>query len=98
MTGDEYFAAENFAAFNTGAHPDARRLDDDDDDDEEEEEEQEKAERGGEFLGRSLMDARTVLISDPIDHKLTTRVIAQLLHLDATDPNKPIKIFINSPG
>jgi ATP-dependent Clp protease protease subunit len=103
MTGDKYFNlnAEGFAAFRMGTHPEARRLDDDDDDDdddEEEGEEQEKAERGGEFLGRSLMDARTILISDPIDHKLTTRVIAQLLHLDAADQNKPIKIFINSPG
>ncbi|WP_089945762.1 ClpP family protease [Candidatus Entotheonella palauensis] len=99
MTGDEFFMAEDLTAFKAGAHPDAPRLDDDDDDDDEEEgEEQEKAQQGPDFLGRSLMDARTVLISDPIDHKLTTRVIAQLLHLDATDPEKPIKIFINSPG
>lgn len=99
MTGDEYFSVDDLT-FKTGAHPDTLRLDDDDDDDDEEEEEgeeQEKA-RGSEFLGRSLMDARTILISDPIDHKLTTRVIAQLLHLDTADPTKPIKIFINSPG
>jgi ATP-dependent Clp protease protease subunit len=78
-------------------------LDDDDDDDDDEdgedgEEEEEKAERDGEFLGRTLMKARMVLISDPIDHKLTSRIIAQLLHLDQTDPKKPIKLFINSPG
>ncbi|WP_034419041.1 ClpP family protease [Candidatus Entotheonella palauensis] len=84
-------------AFKTGARPEASRLDDDEDE-EEEGEEQEKAQQGPDFIGRSLMDARTVLISDPIDHKLTTRVIAQLLHLDAADPEKPIKIFINSPG
>jgi ATP-dependent Clp protease protease subunit len=70
----------------------------DDDDDEEEEPEEEKAGRDGEFLGRSLIKARTILISDPIDHKLTNRVITQLLYLDNDDPKKPIKIFINSPG
>jgi ATP-dependent Clp protease protease subunit len=71
---------------------------DDEDDDEEEEEEEKKAGRDGEFLGRSLIKARTILISDPIDYKLTSRVIAQLLYLDHDDAEKPIKIFINSPG
>ncbi len=65
----------------------------------EEEEEEEKQEDGDRaFLGRSLIKARTILISDPIDHRLTTRVIAQLLLMDHDDPKKPIKIFINSPG
>jgi ATP-dependent Clp protease protease subunit len=67
-------------------------------DDDEEEEKEEKVERDGEFLGRSLIKSRTILISDPIDHKLTNRVIAQLLYLDSDDAEKPIKIFINSPG
>jgi ATP-dependent Clp protease, protease subunit len=71
---------------------------DDEDEEEEEEEEEEKAGRDGEFLGRSLIKARTILISDPIDYKLTSRVIAQLLYLDNDDAEKPIKIFINSPG
>jgi ATP-dependent Clp protease protease subunit len=70
----------------------------DDDDEEEEEEKEEKAERDGEFLGRSLIKSRIILISDPIDHKLTNRVVAQLLYLDDDNPEKPIKIFINSPG
>ncbi|MGQ4806963.1 ATP-dependent Clp protease proteolytic subunit [Candidatus Entotheonellaceae bacterium PAL068K] len=65
---------------------------------EEEEEEEKKDSQGPEFLGRSLIKARTILISDPIDYKLTNRVIAQLLYLDDDDPTKPIKIFINSPG
>jgi ATP-dependent Clp protease protease subunit len=71
---------------------------DDEDEEEEEEEKEEKAERDGEFLGRSLIKSRIILISDPIDHKLTNRVVAQLLYLDQDDPEKPIKIFINSPG
>lgn len=71
------------------------------DDDEEEEDGEEgegKGSKDGEFLGRSLIKARTILISDPVDHKLTARVTAQLLFLDHEDPKEPIKIFINSPG
>ncbi len=65
---------------------------------EEEEEEEVRGEGDGAFLGRNLLKARTILISDPVDHKLTTRVIAQLLLVDGEDPEKPVKIFINSPG
>jgi ATP-dependent Clp protease protease subunit len=79
------------------ASRDAIRLDDEEEE-EEEDEESEKGSKDGEFLGRSLIKARTILISDPVDHKLTARVTAQLLFLDHEDPEKPIKIFINSPG
>ena len=65
---------------------------------EDEEEDENKEDKGREFLGRSLIKARTILISDPVDHKLTTRVIAQLLLMDSEDAEKPIKVFINSPG
>ena len=65
---------------------------------EDEEEDENKEDKGSEFLGRSLIKARTILISDPVDHKLTTRVIAQLLLMDSEDAEKPIKVFINSPG
>lgn len=79
--------------------PKAIRLDEEDEEDEDEEEEdEEKGSRDGEFLGRSLIKSRTVLISEAIDHKLTARVTAQLLHLDQEDPEKSIRLFINSPG
>ncbi|MCE2438193.1 MAG: ATP-dependent Clp protease proteolytic subunit [Candidatus Latescibacteria bacterium] len=69
-----------------------------DPDEEDEEEEKQQGGQGGEYIVRSLIRARTILISDPIDHKLTTRVIAQLLLMDSDDPEKPITILINSPG
>lgn len=73
-----------------------------DEDEEEEEDGEEEGEEGGKagpsFLGKGLMDARTILISDPVDHKLTAKVTAQLLFLDHEDQEKPIRIFINSPG
>ena len=59
---------------------------------------EEASQTGTEFLGKGLMDARTILISDPVDHKLTAKVTAQLLFLDHQAPEQPIKIFINSPG
>ena len=65
---------------------------------EEEEEEEEKGDRNGSFLGKGLLKARTILISEPVDHKLTAKVTAQLLFLDDEDTEAPIKIFINSPG
>ncbi len=74
------------------------RIEDEEDEEEEEEEEAKGEDKSGEFLGRSLIKARTILISDPVDHKLTTRVIAQLLLMDVEDAAKPIKLFINSPG
>ena len=81
-------------------------LEDEDEEEEEdaegEEEGEEEGEDGGKagpsFLGKGLMDARTILISDPVDHKLTAKVTAQLLFLDHEDQEKPIRIFINSPG
>jgi ATP-dependent Clp protease protease subunit len=77
-------------------------LEDEDEEEEEEEEEEEGGEKGAKegpsFLGKGLMDARTILISDPVDHKLTAKVTAQLLFLDHQDQEKPIRIFINSPG
>lgn len=62
------------------------------------EEQEEKGEEGGDLIGRSLMKARIILISDPVDPKLSSRVISQLLYLDDANPDEPIKIFINSPG
>ena len=77
---------------------DETNLDQDLDRIEEDENKENKEDKGSEFLGRSLIKARTILISDPVDHKLTTRVIAQLLLMDSEDAEKPIKVFINSPG
>ncbi len=76
-----------------------------DEEDEEETEEETEEEGGAErsrhdasFLGKGLMESRTILISEPVDHKLTAKITAQLLYLDHQDPKKPIRIFINSPG
>ncbi len=64
---------------------------------EDEEKEEDGASKNGIFT-KGLIDARTILISDPVDHKLMAKVTAQLLFLDHQDSEKSIKIFINSPG
>ncbi len=70
-------------------------------DEDEEDEEEEETSGGGrptEYVIKGLFKARTILISDPVDHKLTTRVISQLLVLDDESHEKSIRIYINSPG
>ena len=51
---------------------------------EDEEKDEDGASRNG-ILNKGLIDARTILISDPVDHKLTAKVTAQLLFLDHQD-------------
>jgi len=49
-------------------------------------------------IGEKLMKSRTIMITDVITKKLAQRTIAQLLILEQDDPEKEIKVFINSPG
>ena len=74
------------------------RAEEEEDEEEEEEQEAPGSGRPSEFVSRGLMKARTILISDPIDHKVTSRVISQLLMLDAESQDEPIRLYINSPG
>ena len=77
---------------------DAIRMDDEEEEEEDDKDDKDKDKGESEFLGRSLIKARTILISDPVDHKLTASITAQLLFLDHDNAEEPIKIFINSPG
>ena len=49
-------------------------------------------------IGEKLMKSRIIMITDVITKKLAQRTIAQLLILEQDDPEKEIKVFINSPG
>lgn len=74
-------------------------LDDDDDDDDEEEDEKKKEEEPREsVVGLDLLKKdRTIFISEPVSPKLTQRIVAQLLWLDSQS-DRPIKLYINTPG
>lgn len=46
----------------------------------------------------NILKTRTILLSSGIDKDVAEKVVRQLLMLEADDENKPIWIFINSPG
>jgi len=45
-----------------------------------------------------LLKERIIFLGEPIDDHVANIMIAQLLFLEADDPKKEIKIYINSPG
>lgn len=45
-----------------------------------------------------LMKDRIIFIGTPIDDRIAAVIVGQLLFLEAEDPDKPINIYINSPG
>jgi ATP-dependent Clp protease protease subunit len=56
-----------------------------------------RGERAYDIYSRLLKD-RIIFIGSPIDDHIANLVIAQLLFLEAEDPEKDIFIYINSPG
>lgn len=56
-----------------------------------------RGERAYDIYSRLLKD-RIIMLSGGIDDDVANSVIAQLLFLDAQDPEKDIYIYINSPG
>jgi len=45
-----------------------------------------------------LLKERIIFLGSPIDDVVANAVIAQLLFLESQDPNKDIKLYINTPG
>jgi ATP-dependent Clp protease protease subunit len=56
-----------------------------------------RGERSYDIYSRLLKD-RIVFIGNPIDDDIANLVIAQLLFLEAEDPDKDVNLYINSPG
>jgi ATP-dependent Clp protease, protease subunit len=56
-----------------------------------------RGERSYDIFSRLLMD-RIVFLGTPIDDNVANIIIAQLLFLEAEDPEKDIYLYINSPG
>ncbi|TDX48812.1 ATP-dependent Clp endopeptidase proteolytic subunit ClpP [Orenia marismortui] len=56
-----------------------------------------RGERSYDIYSRLLKD-RIIFLGSAIDDKVANSVIAQLLFLEAEDPDKDIYIYINSPG
>jgi ATP-dependent Clp protease, protease subunit len=56
-----------------------------------------RGERSFDIYSRLLRE-RVVFVGTPIDDAIANVVVAQLLHLEAEDPDKDIFMYINSPG
>ncbi len=56
-----------------------------------------RGERSYDIFSRLLMD-RIVFLGSPIDDNVANIIVAQLLFLDAEDPERDIFMYINSPG
>jgi ATP-dependent Clp protease protease subunit len=56
-----------------------------------------RGERSWDIYSRLLRD-RIVFVGTPIDSQVANVFIAQLLFLDYEDPDREIKVYINSPG
>jgi len=56
-----------------------------------------RGERAYDIFSRLLKD-RIIFIGGPIDDSIANLVIAQMLFLEAEDPDKDIHLYLNSPG
>ena len=56
-----------------------------------------RGERAYDIFSRLLKD-NIIFIGTPVDHNIANLVIAQMLFLEAEDPDKDIQLYINSPG
>lgn len=56
-----------------------------------------RGERAYDIYSR-LLKERIIFLGSPIDDDLANLVIAQMLFLEAEDPDKDITLYINSPG
>ncbi len=54
-------------------------------------------ERSYDLYSRMLED-RIIFLSGEIDDALANTIVAQLIYLEGKDPDKDIKLYINSPG
>src|ERR671929_163308 len=56
-----------------------------------------RGERSFDIYSR-LLNERIVFLGQPIDDEIANLVVAQLLHLEAADPERDIALYVNSPG
>jgi len=56
-----------------------------------------RGERAYDIYSR-LLDQRIVFLGQEVEEGIANLIVAQLLHLEAEDPEKDISLYINSPG
>ena len=45
-----------------------------------------------------LLNERIIFLGSPVDDQIANLIVAQLLHLESSDPDKDISLYINTPG
>lgn len=56
-----------------------------------------RGERAYDIYSRLLKD-RIIFVGTPVDDQMANLVVAQLLFLQAEDPDKEVSVYVNSPG
>jgi ATP-dependent Clp protease protease subunit len=56
-----------------------------------------RGERAFDIYSRLLRE-RIIFLAEPVESEMANRIVAQLLFLEAEDPEKNIYLYINSPG
>jgi ATP-dependent Clp protease, protease subunit len=56
-----------------------------------------RGERSFDIYSRLLRE-RVIFLGTPVDDEVANLIVAQMLHLEAEDPEKDIQLYINSPG
>jgi ATP-dependent Clp protease protease subunit len=56
-----------------------------------------RGERSFDIYSR-LLNERIVFLGQAVDDQVANLIVAQLLHLEAADPDKDVSLYINSPG
>jgi ATP-dependent Clp protease, protease subunit len=56
-----------------------------------------RGERSFDIYSR-LLNERIVFVGTPIDDQIANLVVAQLIHLEAEDPDKDVVMYVNTPG
>ena len=56
-----------------------------------------RGERAYDIYSR-LLKERIIFITTPVEDTMASLVVAQLLYLQAEDPERDIELYINSPG
>jgi ATP-dependent Clp protease, protease subunit len=56
-----------------------------------------RGERSFDIYSR-LLNERIIFLGTPVDDQIANLIMAQLIHLEAEDPDKDVVLYINSPG
>ena len=60
-------------------------------------EQESRGERSWDIYSR-LMKDRIIMLNGPVEDYMANVIVAQLLYLESENPEKPINMYINSPG